>query len=127
VNSLSWMIYLASVTDTMRENFGALLGFTAFSTVMLSIGAFLAKILEDVELPFYRTYMKVAVPVMVVSFVFSNVLPKKETLMLIAASEFGDRIMTQQKIGERIVDPSINLLQEWIKKQTEEITAGKKK
>ena len=127
MNSLSWMIYLASVTDTMRENFGALLGFTAFSTVMLSIGAFLAKILEDVELPLYRTYMKVAVPVIVVSFVFSNVLPKKETLMLIAASEFGDRIMTQQKIGERIVDPSINLLQEWIKKQTEEITAGKKK
>ena len=47
-------------------------------------------------------------------------------IMLIAASEFGDRIMTQQKIGERIVDPSINLLQEWIKKQTEELTAKKK-
>ena len=127
MNSLSWMIYLASVTDAMRENFGSLLGITVFATVMLSIGAFLAKILEDVELPFYRTYMKVAVPVMVVSFVFCNILPKKETLMLIAASEFGDRIMTQQKIGERIVDPSITLLQEWIKKQTEEITAGKKK
>ena len=127
MNSLSWMIYLASVTDSMRENFGALLGITTFATAMLSIGALLAKLLEDMELPFYKPYMKVAVPVMVVSFVFCNVLPKKETLMLIAASEFGDRIMTQQKIGERIVDPSITLLQEWIKKQTEEIASTKKK
>ena len=126
MNSLSWLIYLASVTDELQHSWEGIFIIMLFVTIMMSGLFLLIVLIHEEEFPFYKTYMKWAAPLLIVSFLFSNLLPKKEMIMLIAASEFGDRIMTQQKIGERIVDPSINLLQEWIKKQTEELTAKKK-
>jgi len=57
----------------------------------------------------------------------SSIIPNRETVLLIAASEIGDRVMNSEKmakVGDRIgsvVDPGIDLLKIWIEQQTQTI------
>ena len=41
-------------------------------------------------------------------------------MLLIAASEVGEKIVTSEKITS-VVDPSVTLLKTWIEKQTQDI------
>jgi len=57
----------------------------------------------------------------------ASIIPNRETVLLIAASEIGDRVMNSEKmakVGDRVgsvVDPGIDLLKTWIEQQTQTI------
>ena len=46
-------------------------------------------------------------------FVF---VPNRQTMILVAASEVGEKVLTNDKVTN-IIDPSIDLLQTWIKNE----------
>jgi hypothetical protein len=56
-------------------------------------------------------------------------LPDRRTVLLIAASEIGERTMNSERmamVGDKVasvLNPSIELLNTWISRQTEEIKA----
>ena len=54
----------------------------------------------------------------------STVLPSRSTIILIGASEFGERLVTNPSVNG-IVDPSIELLKTWIEQQTKQIRDSK--
>jgi len=53
-------------------------------------------------------------------FLIAIIIPSKQTIMYIAASEYGQEVMKNPKVGE-IANDSFNLLHTWIKSQTKEL------
>lgn len=80
--------------------------------------------LEGKELEECRTVRKGAwrwariCAVSMVMFMFGNAaVPDRNTVLLIAASEIGERVATSQRVDD-ILDPSIELLKTWMEQQT---------
>lgn len=82
---------------------------------------------SDEILPFARKGMRWAAWFIALGALLSIGLPDRRTVLLIAASEIGERTLNSERIavvGERlnkVIDPSIELLNTWITTQTEEL------
>lgn len=134
MNSLSWLIYLANVAGTLS-------GFLVFICVvfgLVTIVCFIAGLvhleespnrypLEGEDLETYRkcrkTLFKASGFFFVLLFLFgvtAAVIPDRQTVLLIAASEIGEQVVTHQRV-QGVIDPSIDLLQTWIRQQTQTI------
>lgn len=50
-----------------------------------------------------------------------NVIPSRQTLLLIAGSELGDRIVRSNTV-QSVVDPGMDLVKLWIKQETDRLT-----
>lgn len=48
------------------------------------------------------------------------IIPSRQTVLLIAASEMGEKILSNEKVGQ-VIDPSIDLITTWMKNETTEI------
>lgn len=98
MNSLSWLIYLADVLPSL----GGILSFAAYpaiiATVIFTIGFFstLGES-EKEEHDFAARILKTAVTVALICGLFGALFPSKQTIMMIAASEFGEKIATTDK------------------------------
>lgn len=117
MNSLSWLIYFAGLVHSL-----------IFITVVVSIVCF--SIWTMVRLFFILDHERMITKedqeqlpsgnYLIVGFICAGIasfLPSKNTVMLIAASEVGQRLVTSQQVVD-VVDPSIELLKMWIKKET---------
>jgi len=135
MNNLSWLIYLANTTNNLN-------GFCMFLTICAVIATALGIIVYFVTMDetdqFYRpivgqrletqrrfhnvmrTVIKIAPCFMIVFGVLTTVLPDRQTVLLIAASEIGERVVTSQAV-QNVVDPSVDLLKLWIQQQSNEI------
>lgn len=118
MNSLSWLIYFAGLVDKM-----------IFITVVVSVVCFTIWIVARLSFILHHERMitkedQERLPsgnYLIVGFICAGIasfLPTKNTVMLIAASEVGQRLVTSQQVVD-VVDPSIELLKTWIKKETE--------
>lgn len=118
MNSLSWLIYFAGLVHSL-----------IFITVIVSIVCFaiwtiarLAFILHHERMITKEDHERLpSGNYLIVGFICAGIasfLPTKNTVMLIAASELGQRLVTNQQVVD-VVDPSIELLKTWIKKETE--------
>jgi len=123
MNSLSWMIYLISLAGNLSVAFGFLIGGTVFYLVirfLYSIWEFdevVDKTYIFQKLASYKRVLFVWVPVLVFLIISEAAIPDRRSMVLIAASEVGERVMTQTKLAEAI-DPSVTLLKTWIEKET---------
>ena len=116
MNSLSWLIYFAGLVHSL----GLVALLVSVVCFAIWVGARLYFILdngmitkEDQEKLPSGTYL-------LVGFLCASIvtfLPSKNTVMLIAASELGQKLVTSQQVVD-VVDPSIDLLKTWIKKET---------
>lgn len=52
-------------------------------------------------------------------------IPSKQTMILIAASEVGEKLADNQKVGQ-IIDPSLDLLKTWIEKEKNDLLKSMK-
>jgi len=137
MNSLSWLIYLAGVTDSL-SNFLKFLTCVLFVLcvilTLLSVALLNTTGLSEKEKVTQAAAQKVckryAILIFVVFFCFGllvNVLPNRQTVLLIAASEIGERAMNSEKMAKindkvvSVIDPSVELLNVWIAKQTEDL------
>jgi hypothetical protein len=134
MNSLSWLIYAANVAESLS-------GFLVFITFLFGVAAFGAGIVGLVhmdEQPDFRPLSEPSLTLrrkrkvaafklscalfaaMAIAGITTSLIPNRQTVLLIAASEIGERVMTHQRVQD-VVDPSINLLQTWIQQQTQQI------
>ena len=65
-----------------------------------------------------KTYMKIAFALLFTSGILECIIPTRQTVLLIAASEISEKIINKPEV-QGIIDPSIDLLKTWIKAQTE--------
>lgn len=118
MNSLSWLIYFAGLVHSL-----------IFITVIVSIVCFAIWTIVRISFIMHHERMiteedQERLPsgnFLIVGFICAGIasfLPSKNTVMLIAASELGQRLVTNQQVVD-VVDPSIELLKTWIKKETE--------
>lgn len=127
MNNLSWFIYLTQVVDEARSTFG---GVNAFIVIAGSITFFvclMARFIEDETYPL-KIWLRIArwsAPVLVLSIIAYTVIPSRQTMLLIAGSEMGERIVKSDAVKD-IVNPGADLLKAWIKDETDKITNKKK-
>ncbi len=135
MNSLSWIIYAAGVVHSVDLVVGSLIVLIIPAlTLMKLLGAFqdtdwkfvkgeLTKVeMGEDKLPF--SVRQLIAAWFVLSFI-GIVIPSRQTVVLIASSEYGEKILNNPKITE-VVDPSIDLLKTWIEKEKKELIEDSK-
>ena len=133
MNNLSWMIYLAGVSESLAS-------FFAFITVIFAIVAAISAIVSvvnavetdpynrrycDDTLAYKRSIKKSAFKIAITTFVCmiiagstAALLPSRQTVLLIAASEIGERVVTSER-AQSVIDPSVDLLKTWMQRETQ--------
>ena len=142
MNSLSWLIYLAGMVGSFTH---FLIG-VEMVTFILFISSFITWLFSryataecadnfanrhsssQIEVDFYASTTEIALKVLktaIILFVSTSlldiVIPTRQTIILIAASEFGEKMINNKELTDKVssvVDPSIELLQTYIKKET---------
>lgn len=118
MNTLSWLIYFAGLVHSLTF-IASLISIVCFFIWTIARFAFIMHhermiTKEDQERLPSSNYL-------IVGFILvgiATVLPSKNTVLLIAASELGQRLVTSEQVAD-VVDPSLDLLKTWIKKETE--------
>jgi len=149
MNNLSWFIYLADLLPALS---GLLHGLAIFLFIVCACIIGWAwfrvdKLNDSIEPNYYRiappdglreefknerTSVIKKSKILVVSLFIaaliglgaSIVIPSRNTIILIGASEFGERLVTNPSVNG-IVDPSIELLKTWIEQQTKQMRDSK--
>jgi hypothetical protein len=142
MNGLSWLIYLAGATGSLSTFFTIVCVIAGILTAVLSIVALVslektnARGVEKSELVLkeqeevHRSARKWAMRFGLLFFLFgvlNSILPDRRTVLLIAASEIGERTLKSDQmaaVGNRlanVVDPGLDLLNTWISKQTQDL------
>jgi hypothetical protein len=124
MNSLSWLIYFAGVNEAILNGVIPMAVLIIFAC---ATGVFLLWINECYVIT-KRTIRNFIIAGGIVA-VIATVVPDRQTLMLIASSEIGEKVINSDKITAlgSTVDPSITLLKTWIENQTEVLKQQKKK
>ena len=50
----------------------------------------------------------------------ANLVPSRQTVLLIAASEMGERVLNHPRVNQ-VIDPGIDLLTTWMEKEKHEL------
>lgn len=126
MNSVSWLLYAAEVTDSLKTT----VGITMLASAM--VGAFVAlmapmalDVLDWGVSPkqFYAAIWKTVRVALPLALLLYAALPSKGTIMLIAASQVGESIITSaeaQKIGGEagaLANDSLRLLRKYVNDQ----------
>lgn len=133
MNNLSWMIYLAGASASLAS-------FLFFIASVFGIAAVIATftaIVNVFETDQYnrrysddiitskRSLKKSAFKIAITAFICmiiagstSSLLPSRQTVLLIAASEIGERVVTSER-AQSVIDPSIDLLKTWMQRETQ--------
>lgn len=70
--------------------------------------------------PVFRRYAILSTLIFFISGIAQAVLPDRNTVLLIAASQIGEKIVNNEKV-QSVVDPSIDLLKTWMVQQTQNL------
>ena len=124
MNNLSIVIYLADVIPSL----GNLFGFLSFTSGLIILFATFAYFMsKDIgEKDMVDTSVKIfrwAAVVFCVSFVLNTIIPRRDTIMMIAASEYGESVLKSDDVKE-IINPAKQILKNWINDQ---LTQSEKK
>jgi hypothetical protein len=133
MNSLSWLIYLAGVAEGLSTvatviallsgiaSIAAWIAFFASFDETDSVGRrYSDEMIEQARKVVRPTIRRVAFTLLFTS-IFASVtnvaMPSRQTILLVAASEMGERALMSRPVQE-VIDPSVELLQTWIRQQT---------
>lgn len=131
MNNLSWFIYLTQVSDSARDASSAFMIASSIVVGILFIFApLIAMMVEDID---GLATIKAKIPsalkmwgiLFCVAALFYLTMPSRQTMILIAGSEMGERIVKSDAVKD-IVNPGADLLKAWIKDETDKITSKKK-
>jgi hypothetical protein len=130
MNNLSWLLYAVDVLDNLNiltrlvDVLGGIvfLGLT-FAYAVNSEGSDTEK--KGRTLKAIAKWLKVDATVVIVAVILSVIVPSKQTVLLIAASEVGERVLTNEKVTS-IIDPSVEYLQTWVKHELGKLKADTK-
>lgn len=115
MNSLSWLIYLAGVLGNLQTMLIMLAAFIVVSVVISIIAMNIDHENEDDEwlFPSQRWFI-----IAIMSALAASILPSKDTMYAIAASEVGGKI-AQTEMAQETANDAMLALRAWLKKQQE--------
>jgi hypothetical protein len=129
MNNLSVLIYISQISENLS---GASESLCFMSAILIALSG-LVVLIARIELGHHP---ELAIKLIKISFLVFFVtgtvhifVPSRETTLLIAASEIGERTLNSQRAGkvlDGVVDPGIDLLNAWIAKQTADLRANTK-
>lgn len=130
MNNLSWMIYAVDVINNLNILMGIVSVLGGILFLALSFAYAVNSEGSDTEkqrttLKAIAKWLKVDGAVVSVTVILCVIVPSKETMLLIAASEVGERVLSNEKVTS-IIDPSVQYLQAWIKNELGKLKADKK-
>lgn len=134
MNSLSWLIYLINLIDNFESYFKFI---TIISFVALFIVVFITHLTAAIHNDNVDSYSswknkdkishadrnKIYRGYIWIPFVLAlcwSFIPNTRTMYLIAASEIGERVVTNEKVSG-LVDPSIDILKNYVTLENEKI------
>lgn len=119
MNTLSWFIYFIGLIGSANT---VLALFVLMILPMLIIMRVTIDVSGNIEYEKFRSYISVRKLIMIWSILLTLlvVLPSRNTLILIAASEYSERLVNDPKV-QGIIDPSLDLLKIWVEKEKESI------
>ena len=118
MNNLSIVIYLADVIPALGVLFGVFAILSGF-IMLFATFAYGEKDMVDTSVKIFRC----AAVVFCVSFVLNTIIPGHDTIMMIAASEYGESALKSDDVKE-MVNPVKQILKNWINDQ---LTQSEKK
>ena len=117
MNSVSWFIYIAQVSNSMGMMFIALgsigvaaCGIHAFARTMC------ASMEDETFKPIFPQARYVALTILLL--VIGNMMPAQNTMYAIAASQVGEKIINSEAV-RGVADDASLALQQWIRRQIE--------
>ena len=136
MNNLSIIIYFADVVPKLGTLFAILSTLSVFVIVVSSIaylqkrsefrnsvreGAGYEKYAHDEKsmMDFWIKIFRLALVIFLVAIIPSIAIPKRDTIMMIAASEYGETALKSDDVQE-IVNPARQILKKWINDQLAE-------
>ena len=128
MNGLSWLIYLANIGSNVS---GFLLFAGGVAGILLAgciIARFVTAIVSSDEATndatvankfweIIRPWFRTIIIVFFVLQIGARTIPDRQTVLLIAASEIGQRMLESKEVKD-VVNPSVELLTTWMKKET---------
>jgi len=124
MNNLSWLIYLADVCDNIDLFFWWIMMLAILGTAVWALAGFImvgddcAPSSEDWKL-WRNLGFKLALPCLFVGVVLGSIVPEKETIYAIAASEMGETALNTET-GSK----AVKALNHWLDRQMTEEEEG---
>jgi hypothetical protein len=115
MNQLSWFIYLSDILGNFQIGLNVV-GWGFICALLL--WSFVRIIDEDArDAPMRPRWYGWVIGVACASIAMA--LPGKDTMRLMAASEFGERVINSERV-QGIVDPGLKYVEKWLKDQLAE-------
>lgn len=114
MNNLSWFLYLSDIAGNIQGLCVAIILVIGIITAL----CFAAYSMEENAAAALPLGLKLLFRVIVPAVVIAVLIPQKNTMYAIAASELGDRLAHSPQ-GQELTSDAMKALQQWIKKQIE--------
>ena len=118
MNNLSWLIYLADAAGSLCCVITAMSVAAGITSAVCLVASLAAETTWGCEGA--RRIMRRSAPCMVICAIIAALLPSRQTVLMIAASEVGQRVAGSQQVAG-MVDPGLELVRTWIQTTTEEL------
>lgn len=118
MNNLSLIIYFAEVVHGLGAFLMMLIFLSAVASVVAGIGCFATydEKYEEKTHENTKKVLRVSIPIFLLLSVIMIFLPSRNTIMMIAASEYGEQTLKSNDVQE-IVNPAKKILKNWIEQQ----------
>lgn len=124
MNTLSWLIYLAGVSQSLKILAGiCIIGGIALNIIIAIRNSIAASddYIYDRKIkttPWNHSFKVILIPLIFLTI--SCFIPDTKTVTLIAASEIGNKVVMSDKT-QQIVDPGLDYIKTWLNKQTQDL------
>ena len=133
MNSLSILLYIIGLVGSFHSG----IAFLIFASLIIGLASFVSYLMRaDITYPkwteekksqiwnLHIDILKKSMIVFFICFGLKIVIPSEKTISLIAASEISERVImskTGQEVGNKILSPTVELLNTFIEKHTTEM------
>jgi|SRR3972149_738005 len=129
MNSLSWSIYLIHIIEAAHAVVLGVIIASSTAIALMALGMFISEgelyTNEDTG-PWAKKWTRRAQVSLLAAIPLFVVIPSKQTVLLVAGSEIGERLISSDAV-KSVADPGAELLREWIKTETERLRGTKSK
>lgn len=128
MNSLSWFLYFIQIADVIRSLAEGVMVITFIAIIIWLLISGVAAAEDEFDIwnglkGFLRGY---AILIFLLAGMVTIFVPSRQTLLLIAGSEIGERVVKSEDVRS-VINPGLDLLKAWIKAETEKFSPKPKK
>jgi len=135
MNNLSWFIYLTQVVEGARDVIAGGIALAIIGVAVIGIPLMAFYLGEGFDENKYtaedkyisgkmRHGLKLSAVVLVGGAALATIIPSRQTMLLIAGSEMGERAISSSAVQD-VVNPGVDLLKTWIKEETDKLKSKK--